>query len=522
MNSLSDLLFYKTSQYGDSIAINNESEKINFKTLNHQALNIASCINKLGISKETIGIVGQRKISTYYSLLGIVYSGCSFTPLSLKYKRKKLLDIIKQANIHYIIGELSDLIEIHKLLSGKENLVYISNSNNGIRKAKFKHISIDKGNDLSISQPIKSQNTDLAYIMFTSGSTGIPKGVKISNKNILSFLESMTKLYPLKENFIASQTFDLSFDPSLSDLFFTWSIGGTLCILNEKEKLLPYQYIIRNNITFWNSVPTIAKFMHKMGVLKPNIFPSLKYSMFCGEQFPVEIANAWKIAAPNSTIENLYGPTETTIYITRHEYNKGLNNNFHNSIIPIGEVFPNHKVSLIDQFDNKIQKGVGELCFSGNQISGGYLNDKENTKSKFLKFNWDLDNKIWYKTGDLAFINKQGDIECIGRKDSQIKLGGKRIEISEIEHVLSKNLKLNDVIIVPIKDNLNVVVGIVAFTENDINEKLEQEILKNFQEQLDKTFFPKKIISISKFPYNQSLKLDKKKLEEIAKKQIEF
>ena len=522
MNSLSDLLFYKTSLYENSIAIDNENEKINYKTLNHQGLKIASCINYLGIKKETVGIVGQRKISTYYSLLGILYSGCSFTPLTFNHKQKKLLDIIKQANIKYLIGELTDLIEIHKLLSREVNLVYISNSNNGIRKTEFKHISIDKCYDLLISQPIKSQNTDLAYLMFTSGTSGTPKGVKISNKNILSFLESMSKLYPLKNNFIASQTFDLSFDPSLSDIFFTWSIGGTLCILNEKEKLLPHQYIIRNNITYWNSVPTIAKFMYKMGVLKPNIFPSLKYSMFCGEQFPEQIANAWKIAAPNSTIENLYGPTETTIYITRYEYKKPISTHFHNSIVPIGKVFPEHEVSLIDEFNNKIQRGVGELCFSGNQISGGYLNDEENTKSKFLKFNWDLDKRTWYRTGDLAFMNDQGDIECIGRKDSQIKLGGKRIEISEIEHVLSKNLKLNDVVIVPITDNLKVIVGIVAFTENKLNKKLEQKILKNFQEQLDKTFFPKKIISISKFPYNQSLKLDKKKLEEIAEQHLKF
>lgn len=520
MNSLSDLLFSKISFYGNLIAIDNENEKINYETLNYQGLKIASCINHLGIKKGTIGIVGQRKTSTYYSLLGILYSGCSFTPLSFNYKQKKLFDIIKQANIKYLIGELNDLIEIHKLLSGALNLVYISNSNNGIEKAEFKHISIDEGNDLLINKPIKSQYSDLVYLLFTSGTTGTPKGVKISNKNILSFLDSMAKLYPLKDNLIASQTFDLSFDPSLSDVFFTWLVGGTLCLLNEKEKLLPHQYIIRNNITFWNSVPTIAKFMYKMGVLKPNIFPSLKYSMFCGEQFPEEIANAWEIAAPNSTIENLYGPTESTIYITRYKYNSGFNNHFHNSIVPIGEVFPNHEVSLIDQFDNKIKKGIGELCFSGNQISNGYLNDEVKTNSEFLRFNWDPNNRIWYKTGDLAFINKEGHIECIGRKDSQIKLGGKRIELSEIEYVLSQNLKLNDVVIIPVKDNLEVVVGIVAFTENEINKKLEQEILINFQFHLDKTFFPKKIISISKFPYNQNLKLDRKKLQEIAKKQI--
>jgi D-alanine--poly(phosphoribitol) ligase subunit 1 len=519
MNSLADLLFSRISLYGKSFAIYNNVENINYETLNHQGLKIASCINSLGIRKETVGVVGQRKTSIYYSLLGILYAGASFTPLSVKYKESRLVDIIKQAKINYLIGELDDLIEIHKLLINKINLVYIINSKKKLQKLNFKHIYIEDYNDIIISKPIKSQSFDLTYLLFTSGTTGTPKGVKISNKNILSFLDNMSILYPLREGFIASQTFDLSFDPSVSDVFFTWAQGGTICILNEKEKVLPHEYIIRNNITFWNSVPTIAKFMYKMGILKPNIFPSLKYSMFCGEQFPKEIANAWKIAAPNSTIENLYGPTETTIYISRYELNYDRKNNFYNSILPIGKVFPNHEVSLIDVFNNKINKGKGELCFSGSQISDGYLNDQEKTKSKFVKFDWDTNNRLWYKTGDLGFINDQGNIECIGRIDSQIKLGGKRIEISEIECVLSKNSKLNDVVVVPIRDNNKIVVGIVAFTENVINEKLEQEILKKFQDQLDKTFFPKKIIQIKNIPLTVNGKIDRKNLEEKAKEQ---
>ena len=520
MNSLAELLFSRISLYGRSFAIENDGENINYETLNYQALKIASCISSHGIVKETIGVVGQRKTSVYYSLLGVLYAGVSFTPLSIKYKESKLVDIIKQAKINYLIGDIDDLIEIHKVLVNKIDLVYLINSKKKSQKVSFEHIFIEDYSDIIISRPIKSQLFDLTYLLFTSGTTGTPKGVKISNKNILSFLYNMIQLYPLEEGFIASQTFDLSFDPAISDIFFTWAQGGTLCILNEKEKMLPYQYIIRNNITFWNSVPTIAKFMYRMGILKPNIFPSLKYSMFCGEQFPQEIANAWKIAAPNSTIENLYGPTETTIYISRYKLDFGRQSNFYNSTLPIGKVFPNHEISLIDKFDNKITEGKGELCFSGSQISDGYINDEEKTKSKFVKFDWDIDNRLWYKTGDLGFINDQGDIECTGRIDLQIKLGGKRIEISEIEYHLSKNSKLKDVIVIPVKDSLMVVTDIVAFTESEINDKLVEEVLDDFQDHLDKSFFPKKIISIKKIPLTVSGKIDRKKLEEESKKHI--
>ena len=132
----------------------------------------------------------------------------------------------------------------------------------------------------------------------------------------------MSDIYKIDPGFNASQTFDLSFDPSVSDILFTWYKNGILCVLPEKEMLVPTDFIIREKINFWNSVHSIANFMIKTGNLNPKSFPNLKHSMFCGEQFSTHIAKSWRIAAPNSTIENLYGPTETTIYITRYIYTK--------------------------------------------------------------------------------------------------------------------------------------------------------------------------------------------------------
>ena len=348
------------------------------------------------------------------------------------------------------------------------------------------------------------------------------KRVMVSNSNLSSFLMNMSSIYKLKPGFKASQTFDMSFDPAVSDIFFTWLNKGTLCVVPENEFMMPNNFIIREKIEFWNSVPSVVNFMHRTGNLRPNSFPNLRYSMFCGEQFPEYLAKSWKAAAPNSTVENLYGPTEATIYISRHNYKQqNLDNNFRNGIIPIGQVFPNHDVALInDSGDLAVQGEAGEIVFSGPQITLGYLDDCEKTNQSFVGFEWDHKNQIWYKTGDLGFINSEGDLECIGRIDSQIKIAGRRIEIGEIEAVF-KNINLTqEIVVVPIRDNDEIVVGLGAFVLISLSNEDILSLRSRCSSSLDTIFFPKHFILLPEFPLTQSGKLDRKKLERTMKEAL--
>ena len=167
------------------------------------------------------------------------------------------------------------------------------------------------------------------------------------------------------------------------------------------------------------------------------MYPSLKYSIFCGEPLTQEIANKWKLAAPNSTVENMYGPTETSVFITRYLYkDNDITKTFNNGIVPIGKIFNNQRISVIDE-DNQLvsDSRIGELILSGSQVTKGYL-DQTETKKSFINMDWDESNDIWYKTGDLGFINNNENYEYVSRIDNQIKIGGRRVEIGEIESIL--------------------------------------------------------------------------------------
>lgn len=522
MSSLSVALYQKLKSYGSLTALKCNDKIVSYDELNEKALAIATLLIEQGARNEAVGIVGQRSLDSYFGILGTIYAGCYWVPINTKYTFERINSIVNSANINYFIGEKSAIEAIIPILKSNNSghpvkLVIVPEGRDVVEQEYIGSAQLEKV--LSIDYPFDSNDNNLAYIMFTSGSTGMPKGVKVSRANIAAWLANMNYYYKFDAGFIASQTYDLSFDLSVADIVFTWANGGVLSVLSPEEHLMPIDYIKRERIKLWSSVPTLISFMYKMGQLKPDVFPDVEISIFCGEPLPKYLADAWKIAAPNSTIENLYGPTEATIWLTRYNYTeKQSAKSFNNSILPIGLPFKNHVVEIISERDELLTKGqVGEIVYKGPQITEGYLNEPSTTKEVFVKFNWDLSGEIWYKSGDLGFFNSDGNLECIGRKDGQIKLGGRRIEVGEIESVLRLYPQIVDAVVVPIRDDFGVVNGIVAFSTTEVSKVDESRIRKDSEQYLERIFFPKVIFTIKEFPLTTSGKIDRKTLAIIAR-----
>ena len=255
-----------------------------------------------------------------------------------------------------------------------------------------------------------------------------------------------------------------------------------------------------------------------MNFLKENSFPDLKYSLFCGEALPKGLTDAWQEAAPNSSIENYYGPTEATVSISRYLYKKELKTrSFNNEILPIGKIFYDHSFAIVDEQLNKIKKGEkGQLIIKGNQLAKGYINDSEKTKKVFRKMPWDTTDGIWYLTGDIAFVNDFEEIEYIGRIDNQLKIAGRRIETGEIEGAILKSNLIKDIVVVPKKDLDGSIIYLIGFTTSDLSNDKRNEINNHALKYIEKLFLPRKIVVIEKMPETSSGKTDRNKLFDIA------
>ena len=443
---------------------------------NNISLKIGRLFNDKFLNGSVVGIVGQRNFSVYFGILGSIYSGCTYVPINDKYTTDRILKIIKESRVSVLIGNKTSILSIKESIKETNIKVVLlpeeePSKETNILPRNIKYFYKSDLLSLKAIQPKKIDNSHIFYILFTSGSTGNPKGVMVTDKNLQVFFDNISNFYKLPIGYRASQTFDLSFDLSVVDIFFTWINGGRLCILNQSELIMPFDYIKREKINFWFSVPTLPSFMNKMNYLKANSFPDLKYSLFCGEALPKGLTDTWQEAAPNSTIENYYGPTEATVSISRYLYKKDFKNRlFTNGILPIGEIFNDHSFAVVDEKFNKMTNGdKGQLIIKGKQLAQGYINDKEKTQKVFRKIPWDKSNQIWYLTGDLVFVNNFDEIEFIGRIDNQLKIAGRRVEIGEIENALLKSNIIKDVDVVPKKDSDGIVTSLIGFTTTKVS-----------------------------------------------------
>jgi len=350
----------------------------------------------------------------------------------------------------------------------------------------------------------------VAYLLFTSGTTGIPKGVPIVHSNVRAFINWAVNRYGIGPADRFSQTFDQTFDLSVFDLFVAWEAGACVYAMSPIDLLAPSSFINKNALTVWFSVPSIPAQMRKRNLLEPNTLPTLRWSLFCGEPLPRASAEQWQAAAPNSIVENLYGPTELTIACTVHRWNPETSPAMCvNDMVAIGTPYPGLTAVLVDDDLHPVAEGeAGEFCLCGAQTSPGYWKDPEKTAERFVKIDADgLPDQTFYRTGDLARQLPNGEYVCLGRTDHQIKVLGFRVELGEIEGVMQGCPGVVQAIAMGWPISEGTAKGIVAFVSGSPIDTAA--IRSACQASLADYMVPNRIIAMDEMPLNANGKVDR-------------
>ncbi|GAA0941721.1 AMP-binding protein [Nonomuraea longicatena] len=361
----------------------------------------------------------------------------------------------------------------------------------------------------------------IAYILFTSGSTGTPKGVPISHANVSAYLSHVIPRYGLGPGSRLTQTFDLTFDLSVFDLFAAWGSGAELVVPTRGDLLAPARFAARERITHWFSVPSLVSVAVQLGRLPEGSLPELRWSLFCGERLTLDQARAWRAAAPHSVIENLYGPTELTLSCTQYRLPEQVE---HwpapaDGGVPIGTLYPGHEELVIDADGRPADQG--ELCVRGPQRFDGYLDPADNA-GRFVAFDGtrasvcgDLPSAppgLWYRTGDLV-RRDGGALVHLGRLDHQVKIQGYRVELGEIETVLRAQPGVVEAVVVPMSNGAGRTWLAAVHTGADAAG--EPELRAALRSRLPGHLVPRTFTRLDRLPLNTNRKIDRSAIIEL-------
>ena len=458
-----------------------------------------------------VGILTDRSLEAYVGILAAAWSGCSYVPLSPKSPGAYLKKTIETAQLDALIIDEKGFETLGPDLAASLPRAILHPLSADCSRGQVKiDGEASLANTTPLAEPLPVSSQSMAYLMFTSGSTGAPKGIMVTVGNVLHMLGVLQERYQVSEEDRLSQFFELPFDLSVFDIFMATNSGASLYVIPENQLLSPAQFINKHQLTIWFSVPSLIGIMLQMKLLKPDQFHSLRLSLFCGEALPAASAEAWQKAAPKSRVENLYGPTEATVACLLQEYGPPGAITPDRNIVAIGQPFKGLHAAIVDQ-DLKIQpRGKkGELAISGPQVAAGYWQNEALTDERFPTLNHpDLGKTRWYLTGDLALQDVEGIYHFLGRVDYQIKVRGIRIELEEIEYHLREASGLDNVLAVPLPDLGQGIMGVIGVIETDQADVVM--IKAEMQKRVPRFLVPKRVILKDRIPRNKSGKLDRK------------
>lgn len=498
-----------------------QGRSLTYAELAERAARLAACLTRrLDWQRRDgqpprVGILASRGVDACVALLGACWAGATYVPISLKQPEARTLALLAQCGWSALItdDEGANLLSERLLTAGPGLVIHAGRSSLAPRLGPVETVEMVEMATLppvTPEEPAPMAASDTAYIIFTSGTTGVPKGVMISAASARHYVTMIAGWLDLRASDRALETCELSFDFSVHNMFSTWEVGAALHILPATTVMNAVKFARNSGLTVWNSVPSLAGMLRQIKALAPESLATLRVTVFGGEQLPASTVAAWQSAAPNSVIFNLYGPTEATVFCLAQRVANPPPLTPGRDVVTIGAPLPGNEARVVDARGQPMADGTaGELVVAGNQVADGYLRAAELTASRFPM----LDGKRWYRTGDLALRDATGCFHCLGRIDNQIKVLGYRVELEEIDAHLRIVSGADVVGSVAWPQADGMASGIVSFVGASAIDA--ERVIDELKSRLPAYMLPSRVIALERMPLNSSGKVDRRELHQL-------
>ncbi len=496
--SVIEWLDKNSAQYGEQLAIYDEHEQITYRQYHDKAIGLAKKIISCGLgSRQAVVVYLEKGVKALVSFMGIAYSGNFYSPIDTDMPKQRVSKILEALQPKVVITSA-------ELKKGFEEFDF-----------QGQYILYEAVEALAQDSEVENRksgivDTDLLYVLFTSGSTGMPKGVSVTHRGVIDCMDWFTDTFSMSQDDKFGNQAPFFFDASVPDIYLSMKLGGALYIIPkilfmQPVRLLEYIKEKQINTLIW--VPSALIVVSKLKALaKVDLSSVLKRVIFCGEPMPNKQLNIWRRYLPDIVYANLYGPTETvyasTYYIVDREFEDY-------ETLPIGFPMKNTGILVLDNHDSLVTESevTGELCIRGTGVAAGYFNNPEKTREAFVQnpLNHAYEEKI-YRTGDLVKYNERGELVYLSRKDFQIKHMGYRIELGEIETVVSSLAEITRCCCLYDEGHSQ----IVLFIDKDIPKG---ELHEQLKDMLPEYMLPGKVLYMEQVPLNVNGKIDRVQLK---------
>ena len=500
MTNVLEYLEQTVARVPDKTAFSNGEEGLSFRQVHDQARAVGSFLHREGFYKQPVVVFMKKHPTTLASFFGVMYAGCYYVPLDDEMPQHRIDLILKTLQPKAMICDEDTVALVAQFdFTGK---TYIYNEISGG--------AIDTDALASIRD--RQLDIDPIYIVFTSGSTGVPKGVMACHRSVIDYIEELCPVLKFGEDTVFGNQTPLYFDAYLKEVIPTLKYGATTILVPKQLFMFPIKLVEFlnehkiNTVCWVVSALTMISAFHTFEKVKPEHLHTIA---FASEVFPIKQFNLWRAALPNARFINLYGPTETTGICCYYEVDRefGLDES-----LPIGRPFRNTEIILLDENNQVPAVGEqGEICVRGTRLTLGYFRNPEVTAKAFVQnpLN-DLYPELIYRTGDLGRLNARGELEFAGRKDFQIKHMGHRIELGEIEVITN----MHDAVKTACCIFDNVKKKIILYYVGDITPGDMSNYIKG---KLPRYMVPNVIKQLETMPFTPNGKIDRN----LLKKQYE-